>query len=408
MFAGVSGLRSHQTMMDVIGNNVANVNTIGFKSSRVEFADALSQMLRGATNGNNGSSGSVNPEQVGLGTSIAATDIQFNQGGTQLTGNATDVSIQGEGMFIVRSNGESLYTRAGAFHFDNTGFLVNPTGAIVQGWRADSTGKVNKSLPIGDMKIAIGQTVDPVATTSIQVRGNVSATEQVGDAPHASVIDVIDSQGIKQRMTLSFTKTADNAWQVEVTDPSGTSLGTSDLAFDPATGLLTSPTTPPSFTFTPASGAPLTFTLDLGTAESSHVTQFGSATDIQAVSQNGNQAGELRSFALGADGSVSGVYSNGASKTLGQLALATFQDPKGLIATGGTSYRTSAASGDAIVGAAGEVGRGAVEAGTLEMSNVELSQEFTNLILAQRGFQASSKIITTSDEMIQELVNLKR
>jgi flagellar hook protein FlgE len=408
LFAGVSGLRSHQTMMDVIGNNVANVNTIGFKSSRVVFADALSQLIRGASSGTGEATGGVTPQQVGLGTKIAATDIQWSQGGTQLTGNATDVSLQGDGMFGVRLGTETLYTRAGAFHFDNQGFLVDPTGGVVQGWRADNTGAIDRSVPVGDIRIPIGQTIDPVPTTSMTIRGNLSATATVDDPPRTTVIDVVDSQGIAQRITANFTKTADNSWQLEVLDPEGTSLGTTDLEFDPATGLLTSPTDPPEFSFTPPAGAEMTFTIDLGTAGGAHITQFGATTDVQATSQNGSTSGVLRSFAIGADGTVSGVYSNGSSKSLGQLAIAAFADPKGLIAASDNRFRTSTASGGAIIGTAGEAGRGSINAGTLEMSNVELSQEFTNLILAQRGFQASSRIITTSDEMIQDLVNLKR
>jgi flagellar hook protein FlgE len=408
MFAGVSGLRSHQTMMDVIGNNVANVNTIGFKSSRAIFADALSQLIRGASSGTGEATGGVTPQQVGLGTKIAATDIQFSQGGTQLTGNATDVSLQGDGMFGVRLGGETLYTRAGAFHFDNQGFLVDPTGGVVQGWKADNTGVVDRSVPVGDIRIPIGQTIDPVPTSSLTIRGNLSATTAVDDPARTTVIDIVDSQGILQRITTNFTKTADNTWELEVLDPEGTSLGTAELEFDSATGLLTSPTDPPEFSFTPAGGSELTFTIDLGTADGSRITQFGASTDVQATSQNGSTSGVLRSFAIGADGTVSGVYSNGSSKSLGQLAIAAFSDPKGLIAASDNRFRTSTASGAAIIGTAGEAGRGSINAGTLEMSNVELSQEFTNLILAQRGFQASSRIITTSDEMIQDLVNLKR
>jgi len=396
-------------MMDVIGNNVANVNTIGFKSSRVVFADALSQLIRGASSGS-GDTGGVNPQQVGLGVRISATDIQFTQGGTQLTGNATDVSIQGDGFFTVRSGGESLYTRAGGFHFDNQGFLVDPSGSVVQGWSADNTGAVDRGVPVGDIKIPIGQAIDPVATTTIAMRGNLDATTAVGGPTRTTMINVIDKEGIEQRITMNFTKTAPNTWQLQTLDPAGASLGTTNLVFDPATGLLTSPATPPSFTFTPTGGAPMTFAVDLGggVGSTSRISQFGSVTDVQAVSQNGTLAGELRSFAIGADGTVSGVYSNGASKTLGQLSIAVFEDPKGLLASADSHYRASAASGPALIGAAGEAGRGSIQAGTLEMSNVELSQEFTNLILAQRGFQANSRIITTSDEMIQDLVNLKR
>lgn len=406
MFAGVSGLRSHQAMMDVIGNNVANVNTTGFKSSRVLFADALSQLIRGASSGT-GQAGAVTPNQVGLGTTISSIDRVFTQGGTQLTGNATDVSIQGDGFFVVDIGGENVYTRAGGFRFDNQGNLVDPHGGKVQGWMADQTGAVDRSVPSGTLSIPPGQSIDPVASTSVAVRGNLDARADVG-TERSTVIDVIDHQGVARQLTVTFTKTGNNAWTAEAFDPSNTSIGTSALTFDPASGTLLSPTTAPSVTFTPPGGSALTVELDFGSPTGARLTQYGAATDAQAVSTDGTTAGVLRSFAIGPDGTITGVFSNGASKAMGQIAVATFADPTGLLATGENRYRSSTTSGAAVIGAAGEAGRGSLDAGTLEMSNVDLSQEFTNLILAQRGFQASSRIITTSDEMIQELVNLKR
>jgi flagellar hook protein FlgE len=407
MFAGVSGLRSHQTMMDVIGNNVANVNTVGFKSSRVLFADALSQLIRGASSGTGEAAGGVTPQQVGLGTSVQATERVFSQGGTQLTGNATDVSIQGDGFFSVRIDGEMLYTRAGGFHFDNQGNLVDPTGGVVQGWRAGADGVIDRSVPVSDLRIPLGQSVDPVATSEVAVRGNLDARATVGDT-RSTIIEIIDNQGIKRSITVEFEKTAANEWEGTVTGADGTVAPATFTAEFDASGTLIAPATAPSFTYTPTGGAAVAFDLDFGTTSGARLTQYGANSDAQAVSQNGMSPGVLRSFAIGPDGTISGVYSNGTSQALGQLAIASFADPKGLIATGDNRYRPSTTSGGSIVGVAGEGGRGGINAGTLEMSNVELSQEFTNLILAQRGFQANSRVITTSDEMIQELVNLKR
>ena len=372
------------------------------------FADALSQLIRGASNGGGDLNGGVNPQQIGLGVRISATDLQFTQGGTQLTGNATDVSLQGDGFFTVRQGTESLFTRAGAFHFDNQGFLVDPSGGVVQGWRADGTGAIDRGSAIADMRIPVGQKVNPVATTSVTLRGNLDATGAVNGPKRTTMINIVDNQGVEHRTSINFTKTAANTWGLEVFDPAGTSLGTSNLTFDPATGKLATPVAPPQFTLTPTGGAGVTFALDFGTQSGAGLTQYGSPTDAQATAQNGSVAGELRSFAIGADGSISGVFSNGASKTLGQLSVAQFADPKGLLSASDSRFRASAASGTALIGTAGEAGRGAIQAGTLEMSNVVLSQEFTNLILAQRGFQANSRVITTSDEMIQDLVNLKR
>lgn len=410
MYAGVSGIRAHQTMMDVIGNNVSNVNTVGFKSSRAIFADTLSQLIRGASSGNGQATGGISPQQVGMGTGIAAIDVQFTQGGSQLTGIATDVSIQGDGMFAVRVGSEALFTRAGSFHFDQNGFLVDPTGAVVQGWLADNTGRIIRSGPAADIKIPIGQTIDPVQTTSVTIRGNLSTATPTGGPPLVTMIDVIDGQGQTNRIRFEFTRTATNSWTMEAFDPANASIGTSTLTFDPADGRLTAPTTMPNFTFTPVGAAPVTFAVDLGygATSSSYLTQYGTASDVQAVSQDGTAAGILRSFAISAEGTISGVYSNGASKPIGQLAVATFANPKGLLRAGDNHFRSTNAAGQALVGAAGEGGRGEINAGTLEMSNVELAQEFTSLILAQRGFQANSRVITTSDEMIQDLVNIKR
>jgi flagellar hook protein FlgE len=409
MFAGVSGIRAHQTMMDVIGNNVANVNTVGFKSSRVLFSDALSQLVRGASGGTGEATGGVNPQQVGLGTKVAGIEMLYTQGGSQLTGIATDVSIQGDGFFAVRTGTETLFTRAGSFSFDRDGALVDGSGAIVQGWLVTPTGTIDRNAPVGDIRVRIGQAIDPVATSSVTMRGNLSASTAVGDPAVTTAMDVVDGQGNSHRLTFSFTKTAANTWTMTALSPTSTTIGTATLTFDPATGLLTAPATPPSFTYTPAGASPVTFTVDLGTAAAdSRLTQFGSGSDPQAVSQNGSTAGVLRSFAIGSDGTLSGVYSNGRSKPIAQLSVANFANPKGLIAAGDNHFRRSNATGEALMGTPGVGGRGELNAGTLEMSNVELAQEFTNLILAQRGFQASSRVITASDEMIQDLVNLRR
>jgi flagellar hook protein FlgE len=410
MFAGVSGLRAHQTMMDVVGNNVSNINTVGFKSSRVLFTEALSQVLQGGTSGTGQATGGVSPRQIGLGVNVAGINPLYTEGSTQLTGNPTDVSIQGEGFFAVRLNGETLYTRAGAFHFDEAGYLVDQSGAIVQGWMADNTGVVNTGTPVDNIRVPVGQTIDPVATTAVSLRGNLSSTTEVGAPATTTAIDVIDAVGQSHRLSFSFEKTDVNEWLLTVLDPDGDEIGSETITFDPATGQIESPTDPPSFTYSPDGADSMEISIDLGstTGGDSHTTQFGSATDVQATSQNGSAAGTLRSFAIGADGTLSGVYSNGATKTLGVIGLANFADPTGLISAGAGHLRESSSSGPALIGLAGVGGRGSLEAGTLEMSNVELAQEFTNLILAQRGFQASSRIITTSDEMIQDLVNIKR
>jgi flagellar hook protein FlgE len=407
MFAGVSGLRAHQTMTDVVANNIANVNTVGFKASRVQFADTLSQLIKGASGGTGEATAGINPQQVGLGVNVASTNKSFTQGGAQLTGRATDVSITGEGFFGIGFGPERLYTRAGSFSFDDDGFLTDPTGGVVQGWNATPDGTININEPSGAIRVPVNATIPPSATSRILMGGNLDAASDVGYVQRTA-IDVVDTLGEIHRMTIEFEKVAANQWDATVVDPDGAAIATSTIDFDPATGGLTTPVSP-SFTWTPTGGTAFTFDLDLGTpGDVDALTQYAGAADAQAIDQNGLGIGNLRSFAIADDGTLSGVFSNGETAVLAQLSIVTFSNPSGLLSAGESRFRATNASGQALVGIPNSGGRGGVSAGTLEMSNVDLSEEFTNLIIAQRGFQANSRIITVSDEMITELVNLKR
>ncbi len=403
MFSAVSGLRAHQVMADVIGNNIANVNTTGFKASRVEFADTLSQLMEAGSLAN-AATGTVNPTQVGLGVKVAATQLSLNPGAALVTNQSTDVAIEGDGYFVVRQDAENMYTRAGSFSFDALGRLVNPSGALVQGWSRDpATGTINTNAPMTDIEVPAAQTIAPRATSLIEYGGNLDARQLVGDPPAQAVVEIVDGQGIAHNVTLSFDKTADDSWTMTMTDSGGATVATQAMTFDAATGALTVPPGPVAVTFTTPNGTPINFDFDLST-----ITQYGSATDPWLVSTDGSQAGGLRGFAIDSNGSISGVFSNGETLNLGQLALATFSNPNGLGAEGDTAFRATLASGPAAIGSPGTGTRGLLTAGQLETSNVELGLEFTNLIIAQRGFQANSRVITTSDEMIQELVNLSR
>ena len=420
MFAGVSGLRSHQLMMDVVGNNIANVNTVGYKSSTVLFQDTLSQMVRGASGGTGEATAGVNPQQVGLGVRVGGTDMNFSQGASQLTGRATDVAIQGDGFFVMRLGTESLYTRAGSFNFDQNGFLTDPSGAVVQGWMGDpNTGQISTNSPVGDIKLPVGQVIAPVSTTSVNVGGNLSATAASGESV-STAIQVIDSLGAQQRISIDFTKSATpNVWNMTVKGPDGTALNGTDttpiaLTFDPSGQLSTvsggTASATGQLTLPGVGGAnALNFAIDFGgSGTPGSLTQLGGTSTAAATGQNGSTTGYLRSFAISDDGVVSGVFSNGRSQALARLAISSFNNPSGLVKAGGSMYRASGSSGQALIGTSGTAGRGSLAAGTLEMSNVDLAQEFTNLIIAQRGFQANSRIITASDELLQDLVNLKR
>ncbi|MCZ7527713.1 MAG: flagellar hook protein FlgE [Acidimicrobiia bacterium] len=419
MFAGVSGLRGHQAMMDVIGNNISNVNTAGYKGGQVIFQDLLSQVLRGAgapdaTNG----LGGTNPSQVGLGVRLGSVITSFSQGASQLTGRATDLSILGDGFFVLKNGGQTLYTRLGAFDFDTDGRLVTADGAITQGWLA-ANGVINTNAPVTDLQMPLGQTMPPVQTTSLSIGGNIPADAAVGTAITTS-ITTYDANGKAVPFTFTFTKTAADTWSVGLTAPDAG--GTPQtipgfpqvLTFNPTTGLPTAGLT--AVTLNAALNTLLgtnftagTIAIDLGSAgDPDALLQFAGSNSMAALTQDGAAIGFLRSFSIGSDGVVTGVFSNGRTQPIGQIALATFTNPAGLEKSGSSSYTQSVNSGLPSVGSAGGGGRGTLSGGTLEMSNVDLAQEFTNLIVAQRGFQANSRVITSSDELLQDLVNLKR
>lgn len=388
LFSGISGLRSHQTMLDVTGNNIANVNTTGFKSSQTQFQDTLSQMLQNGGGAQDGVGG-TNPAQVGLGVRVAGITTNFTQGASQMTGRSTDMMIQGDGFFVVRKGAESYYTRAGSFDFDSTGQMVLPgEGALVQGWAAVN-GVVDTNGPLSDLRVPAGTLMPAVATSTASYEGNLDASAANGTTLNRT-IDVYDATGNVRELQLTFTKAA-TGWSIAATD------GTATVAAAPMTfaadGSLTTPTA---------------LTVGGVAVDLSDLTGFAGIDSVKARTQNGQAAGTLQSFALGADGTITGAFSNGLKQTIGRLAIGSFTNPSGLEKAGGSLFRTSVNSGDPQVGPAGTGGRGTLAGGALEMSNVDLSSEFTSLIIAQRGFQANSRVITTSDEVLQELVNLKR
>lgn len=419
MYSAVSGLRNHQTMMDVVGNNVANVNTTGFKSSTTVFQDVLSQVLRGAGLGAPGTGG-TNPAQVGLGSRIAGISTDFSQGGLQRTGRATDFAIQGDGFFVTQFAGQQLFTRAGSFSVDSAGRLTTQDGGLVQGWQADATGGVNTNAGITNLVIPVGDLVSPVQTGQVTMGGNLPAEAADGTVISNSV-EVFDGQGNPITLRLEFTKTDANEWNavyryvdgagaLQPAPPAAGSAITDGTITFGANGELTS-----GFAMTIAGGAIPGFgagnpiTISLGAAgQPNRLTQFGSLTSASILAQDGAAAGTLQSFTVSQEGLIVGAYSNGRTRAIGQLALATFANPEGLEKAGSSTYRTTVNSGLAQLGIGAQGGRGLISSGTLEMSNVDLANEFTSLIVAQRGFQANSRVVTTSDEMLQEVVNLKR
>ncbi len=389
LFSGISGLRTHQTMMDVTGNNIANVNTNGFKSSSTQFQDTLSQMLR-AAGAPQGTTAGSNPSQVGLGVRVAGVTTNFGQGSAQQTGRSLDLMINGDGFFVTKSVNETLYTRAGALTFDVNGTLITGEGYKVQGWQADAaTGAISTTGGTGDIKLPISTLMQPQATTTSVFEGNLPADAAVGTTLPAS-IDVFDAQGARSTLSVTFRKDSATSWSVLE--------GTTNLGSITFTGGGSAHTTTPG-TLTSAAG----IGLDLAS-----VTGFAGTTSIKTGSQDGYQVGSLTAFTIGPDGVLTGIFSNGLKQPVAQIATATFANVAGLEKAGGSTYRTTVNSGAARVGAPGLDDRGALSSGMLEMSNVDLAAEFTNLIIAQRGFQANSRVITSSDELLQDLVNLKR
>ncbi|NIJ05335.1 flagellar hook protein FlgE [Frigoribacterium faeni] len=386
LYSGISGLRSHQTMLDVTGNNIANVNTAGFKSSTTQFQDTLSQMTQGAGGPQTGIGG-TNPAQVGLGVQVAGISTNFAQGSAQATGKATDLMISGDGFFVTRLGNDTVYTRAGAFDFDADGRLVSSDGKIVQGYSA-TNGVVNDGGAVGDIMLPLNGAAPATATTGANVAGNLPSETPVGETLTRDS-KIYDAFGTERTLTLSFTRTQ-GGWNVTGTDGVGT----------PGSTALT-------FTDGAQNGAG-SLTVGGITVDLSKVTGFAALNTVAVTDQNGREAGTLKGFSLSKDGTLVGQFSNGESLAVGRIALATFANPGGLEKAGSSGYRATANSGNAALGVPGSPGVGSLSSGTLEMSNVDLSQEFTNLIVAQRGFQANARIITTSDEVLQELTNLKR
>lgn len=459
LYSGVSGMQNHQTKMDVIGNNVANVNTTGFKRGRVDFQDMISQQLSGAASPT-AEVGGVNPKEVGLGVQIAAINTIFTQGNLQSTGVATDVAIQGNGFFLLKSGEESFYSRAGAFSLDREGTLVNPAnGMRVQGWQArEMNGEmiVQTAATPTDLVIPVGSKDPAHATQNVNFACNLNkntpeivegANEaEIARGTWATEFKVYDSFGNDHNLAVTFQRVVGNPnqWQATVAvDPENADftqtrvgLNTTDgtgntflVNFD-NTGTLQSVTDTAGNVTNPdgeiilqasytvpdanpdADGNPYrqTMNINLGTIGSQRntVTQSAAQSSTKAFYQDGYTMGYLDNFKIDSSGIITGVYSNGTSRTLGQIALATFPNQSGLEKAGDNTYVQSNNSGLANIGESGIAGKGSLLAGALEMSNVDLTEQFTDMITTQRGFQSNAKTIQTADTLLETVLSLKR
>ncbi|MEN6348081.1 MAG: flagellar hook protein FlgE [Syntrophomonas sp.] len=486
MYSGVSGLKNHQTRMDVIGNNISNVNTAGYKKSRVVFKDSLYQRLKGAT-GATDSRGGTNSMGVGLGMAISSIDQIHTAAPTTTTNRLTDMAVDGNGYFVLENGNQLYFTRAGNFDFDENGALTNVSnGYSVQGWITDqsedpSSGDwtINTNADMQAIDISGFKKCNAKATSTMDVTANLCTdmeipqfgtpltnidptnSTQYPEADDDTLIvskEVVDSVGRSVKVYMRFFKTGVTAGPPELTnwacdvslnstfeqaagydeasDFTAVDLSTAtqdtpvtgDLGLESGTNLvrlynlqfdtdgqIPDPENTPWLSQVqlaierndtePVDGAmanTIDFTLDLNS-----LTQYASQSNGTAV-QNGYQDGSLIGYNVGTDGVIKGLYSNGETKSLARVALATFENPGGMTQVGGTIFQESSNSGARSITPPGESGKGDIVPSSLEMSNVDLAEELTDMIVTERGFQANSRIITTSDEMIQELVNLKR
>lgn len=472
LFSGVSGLQNHQTRMDVIGNNISNVNTTGFKRGRVNFQDMISQQTSGASKPT-AEVGGVNPKEVGLGMTVAAIDTVFTQGNLQSTGVSTDVAIRGNGFFLEKSGEKSYYTRAGAFGVDSEGTLVNPAnGFRVQGWMArEVNGEqiIRTSATTEDLIIPIGSKDPAKATQNVSFACNLNKNTPIIPEEGATEADevrgtwatefkIYDSFGSEHTLSVNFTRVVENgeavpnAWLADVVvdrdmaaedeNTTATRIGLNGtdngggvegrqfrIEFDNMGTLLA--VTDSSGARSNAEGEVIlqasfdvadstadgdgnpyrqTLNINLGTIGSAinTVTQSASQSSTKAFYQDGYTMGYLDNFKIDSTGVITGVYSNGTNRTIGQLALATFTNQGGLEKAGDNTFVESNNSGVANIGVSGVAGKGALLAGALEMSNVDLTEQFTDMIVTQRGFQSNAKTIQTADTLLETVLSLKR
>ena len=426
LYTGVSGMNANGTTLSVVGDNIANMNTVGFKGSRVAFGDILSQTLSGGSS------------QVGRGVSVSRVSPLFTQGSMQSTESVLDMAIEGDGFFIVNDGTSNYYTRAGQFSLNKSGNIVNPEGLVVQGFLADSSGNITSNK--GSIQIASTQSPANV-TTKASVSVNLDATDTVktwaftspsATAPDtatynkSTTITVYDALGGAHDVTAHFVKTAANAWTVHYVYQNTTGQyveagATQNLTFNDGTppnvggSLATDNVAPIAFNWGGGvANSSVSFNYGTGTGDTpagtglDGTTQYSSPFSVIALSQDGYGSGSLKNMSMSDTGVITGVFTNGQTRTIGQIALARFVAPTDLTKLGRNLYAESFDSGQPIIGTAQTSGLGRVLSNSLEQSNVDLAQEFVTMIAAQRGFEANSKIVTTSDEIMQTLVNLKR
>jgi flagellar hook protein FlgE len=410
----LSALNAHSTAVDVVGNNLANLNTPGYKASTVSFRDLVTQSLGAG----------LGETQVGFGTGTPFTTRQFTQGAIQSSTGLLDAAIQGDGFFVLRNDQNAmLYTRAGNFQVDDAGNLMTMTGEKVQGWVAGVDGVVNADGAISDIVVPIGTLKTPVSTSafSMDLNLNASAVSGASDGTFSTPMTVIDSLGNSHVLTVTFTKsTTAGEWDYAVTIPDAdlataptAPLASGTITFDSNGKLLTpastSPTVAVNVTGLADGAADLNMTWSLyDSSGDPRLTQFAETSAVSAEAQDGSSAASLTHVGLADGGKIVAQYSNGQQRIVGQVALASIRNPESLIAAGNNNYLGSAKSALPAIGLPETGGRGSVLGGAMEASTVDIAREFTNLIVYQRGYQANARVITAVDELSQDTINLKR
>jgi len=414
----LSALAATSTAIDVVGNNLANLNSPGFKTSEVVFRDLVTQSLGAG----------LGETQVGFGTGQPLTVRQFTQGAIQTTGGLLDAAVQGDGFFVVRdSDGNTFYTRAGNFQADKNGNLLTDTGYKVQGWTnvSSSASGVNTNGPISNIVVPVGSLKPAIPTSNLTVDLNLDASAAAdATSDFSTPVTVYDSLGTSHVLTLNFEKTGANTWSYKVTMPGDEiSGGTSGTAFEisGASGTLTFGNQDGLLT-DPAAGSPLQFTIpgladgakdmnvtwDFYNGTTARITQFAQKSAASANTQDGSPAAGLDRVGLSDGGEILAHYTDGTQVVVGQVALASIRNPDSLVAAGNNNFQSSAATATPTIGVPGTGGRGSIVGGSIEASTVDIGTEFTKLIVYQRGYEANSKVITTADSISQTTINLIR
>ena len=419
----LSGLTAAQGQLQSVSNNLANINTDGYKDQTQTFADVFSQT--GITNG------SGDPLQTGSGVTVSSTDADFSEGSLDATGTSSNMALSGNGFFVTQSpSGLNDYTRAGDFITNKAGQITTPNGELLLGYPAVN-GVVNTATTLQPLQVGTGVTSPAVASTTIDISANLNASSVVGDTA-SSTLPVFDSLGASHTLSVTYTMTAPNTWSYAVTIPTADLLPTpaapapatetvasGSLGFstsgvlDAVNGVATPaavaagiPLTIPPAGFTLADGAAAMtgLTWSLETAGTPTITQTATASATSATSTNGFASGTLQTYSVQPDGTIDGTFSSGQTLALGQVAVASFANNQGLVAVGNNNYQAGAASGSAVVGVAGTGGRATVIGGSVEQSNVNIATEFAKLIVAQQAYSANAKSITTFNQVSQTTI----